>query len=213
MATEGTVRPWGDTFRVDLLPCLFDLIIESWKTFPQPASHDLEVPITKRFCVHLENSKDRSTHLFRIDWEANLLDNTATHTGRIDIRVTHGYMATEYFSFECKLLNKTDHNGRWYSLAGEYIEEGVMRYVTGQYSGGDNGGMIGYVMDGDITKAIQHVNRAIQTRQERLRINHQPQLRNSSIRPHCPQTRQTDHLTKTGPFRIHHVFLPLASSN
>ena len=213
MGVEGTINPWADTFPVDLLPCLLDLIIESWKTFPQPSPYDLEIPITRRFCVHLENNKDRSTHLFRVDWEANVLDNTAEQSGRIDIRVTHGYVATEYFSLECKLLNKTDHQGRWYSLAGKYVNEGMMRYVSEQYSGSDNGGILGYVMDGDIVKAISSVNDAIQKRKNKLCIDHKPELRKSSIRPQCQQTKETRHLIKNGPFTIHHIFLPINNFN
>jgi len=213
MGIEGTIKPWSDTFPEDLLPCVFDLIIESWKTFPQPSPYDLEIPITRKFCVHLENNKDRSTHLFRVDWEANVLDNTAEQSGRIDIRVTHGYVATEYFSLECKILNKTDHQGRWSSLAGKYVDEGMMRYVREQYSGGDNGGMLGYVMDGDTVKAISSVNDAIQKRKNKLYIDNKPKLRKSSIRPQCQQTKETRHLIKNGTFTIHHIFLPVTSCN
>jgi len=68
MAISGSVDLWTDTFPEDLLPGLFDLIIESWRTFPQPTPSDLEVPITKKFVVHLENNPNRSLYLFRIDW-------------------------------------------------------------------------------------------------------------------------------------------------
>lgn len=213
MATGGASNPWADTFPVDLLPSLFDLIMESWKTFPQPSPHDLEVPITKRFCVHLENNKDRSIHLFRIDWDPNVLDETATNRGRIDIRITHGYVAKEYFSFECKRLNETDKKGKWSSLAGKYIDEGVMRYISGQYSGGEHGGMIGYVMDGDIVEAIKRVDGAIENRKEQLCITGTAELRQSSIRPECQQTKETKHLTKNGRFTVHHIFLPITNYN
>ena len=213
MATSGASNLWADTFPVSLLPRLFDLIIESWKGFTQPAPFDLEVPITQKFCVHLESNRDRSVHLFRIDWDSNVLDETATNRGRIDIRVTHGYVAKEYFSFECKLLNKTDNKGKWSSLAGEYVDNGVMRYINEQYSGGNNGGMIGYVMDGDTVKAIKCVNDAIEKRKEKLCINHKAQLRRSSIRPKCHQTKETEHLMNNESFTVHHIFLPIMSCN
>jgi hypothetical protein len=213
MATGGASNLWADTFCIDLLPGLFDLIIQSWKTFTQPSPYDLEVPITKRFCVHLENSKDRSIHLFRIDWDPNILDDSATNIGRIDIRITHGYDANEYFSFECKRLNLTDKKGKWSSLAGEYVDDGVMRYINQQYSGGDNGGMIGYVMDGDTMKAINFVNDAIQKRKDKLCINHKAQLKISSVRPKCKQTKETEHSIKSGAFTVHHIFLPITNYN
>lgn len=88
-----------------------------------------------------------------------------------------------------------------------------MRYVSGHYSGGENGGMLGYVMDGDTVRAIASVNAALENRKEKLCINHKPELRKSSIRPNCRQTKETEHLTKNGRFTVHHIFLPVMSPN
>ena len=213
MAISGSVDVWTDTFPEDLLPQSLDLVIKSWETFPQPSGSDLEVPLTKKFVVHLRNNQNRSVHLFRIEGESNVLDEKGDQKGRIDIRFTHGYSASEYFSLECKLLNKTDKKGKWFSLAGEYIDEGVMRYVNEQYSGGMNGGMIGYVMDGDTDKAVKCVNEAIEKRKEKLSIEGKAELKRSSIRPECRQTKETRHLTKKDWFIIHHIFLPVTNCN
>lgn len=213
MATSGSVDLWTDTFSEDLLPQLLELVIKSWETFPQPSLYDLEVPITKKFVVHLRSNQNRSVHLFRIDWDPNVLDESGIQKGRIDIRFTRGYSASEYFSLECKLLNRTDKNGRWVSLAGEYIDEGVMRYVNEQYSGGSNGGMLGYVMDGDTNKAIKYINKAIETRKQNLGIEGKAELKKSSIRPECQQTRETRHLIRSDCFVVHHIFLPVMSRN
>jgi hypothetical protein len=213
MAISGSVDLWADTFPEDLIPQLLDLVIKSWATFPQPSSYDLEVPITKKFVVHLRSSQNRSVHLFRIDWDPNVLDENGVQKGRIDIRFTRGYYASEYFSLECKLLNRTDKKGRWFSLAGKYIDEGVMRYVNKQYSGGSNGGMLGYVMDGDTDKAIKCINEAIETRKQNLKIEGKAELKKSSIRPECQQTRETRHLVRNDCFIVHHIFLPVMNRN
>ena len=213
MAISGSVDLWTDTFPEDLLPQLLELVIQSWATFPQPSPYDLEVPITKDFVVHLRRNQNRSTHLFRIEWEPTVLNEKGVQRGRIDIRFTHGYSLSEYFSCECKLLNKIDKNKRWSSLAGEYIDEGVMRYVDEKYSGGENGGMIGYVMDGGRDKAIKCVNEALEERKEKLGIEGKAELKRSSIRPECQQTKETRHLIKKGWFTIHHIFLPVTNRN
>jgi len=213
MAISGLVDLWTDTFPEDLLPQLLDLVIKSWVTFPQPSGSDLEVPITKKFVVHLRSNQNRSVHLFRIEWESTVLDEKGAQRGRIDIRFTHGYSAIEYFSCECKLLNKTNKHGRWSSLAGEYISKGVMRYVNEQYSGGSNGGMLGYVMDGDTDKAIKCINEAIEARKQNLGIEGKAELKRSSIRPECQQTRETRHLIRNGCFIVHHIFLPAMNRN
>jgi hypothetical protein len=213
MAISGSVDLWTDTFPEDLLHQLLDLVIKSWVTFPKPSSYDLEVPITKSFVVHLRRNQNRSTHLFRIDWESTVLNEKGVQKGRIDIRFTHGYSPSEYFSCECKLLNKIDENGKWSSLAGEYIDEGMMRYIDGKYSGGDNGGMIGYVMDGHTDKAVQSINNAIEQRKANLKIEGGDGLKNSSIRPQCLQTKETLHLINNKRFIVHHIFLPVTNSN
>ncbi|OHB59210.1 MAG: hypothetical protein A2167_07485 [Planctomycetes bacterium RBG_13_46_10] len=213
MAISGSIDLWTDIFPEDLLPGLFELIIESWKTFPQPSPDCLEVPITKNFVVHLRSNQNRSVHLFRIDWESNVLDEKSAQKGRIDIRFTHGYRPNEYFSFECKRLNEIDKKGRFFSLAGEYIDEGIMRYVNEQYYGGKNGGMIGYVMDGDIAKAVKSINDAIEKRRENLDIEGKAELKKSSIRPECQQTKETRHLIENEWFTVHHIFLPVTNRN
>lgn len=213
MAISGSVDLWTDTFPEDLLPGLFDLIIESWKTFPQPSPACLEVPITRKFCAYLENNQNRSIHLFRIDWDPNVLDDRGTQKGHIDIRVTRGYVASEYFSLECKRLNEIDKKGKFSSLAGKYVDEGVMRYVSEQYSGGKNGGMIGYIMDGDIAKAVKCINDAIEKRKNNLSIEGKAELKKSSLRPKCQQTRETRHLIRNGCFIVHHIFLPVMNRN
>jgi len=213
MVISGSVDLWTDIFPANLLPQLFELIIRSWETFPQPSFSDLEVPITKKFVVHLRSNQNRSVHLFRIEWDPNVLDEKGAHKGRIDIRVTHGYAANEYFSIECKRLNDITKKGTFSSLSGKYVDEGVMRYINEQYSGGMNGGMIGYVMDGDTVKAVKCVNDAIEKRKEKLGIKDKAKLKKSSIRPQCQQTRETRHLTKNGWFTVHHIFLPVTSFN
>jgi len=214
MATHGNAGFWRRDIK-DLLPVILDLIVDSWRTFAPPIKPKIdEDHINRRFCVHLRNHKDRSMHLFKIWSQLELLSREGILIGKPDL-IFSAFNDDEeqFFACECKLLNKTDKRGVWSSLAGKYVDEGMMRYVSGQYSGGDNGGMIGYVMDGDTVKAVKCVNDAIEKRKEKLCINHKAQLRRSSIRPKCHQTKETEHLMKNGSFTVHHIFLPIMSCN
>lgn len=68
-----------------------------------------------------------------------------------------------YLAYECKRLNVAFPGGME-SLAGKYVKDGVMRYVSEQY--GENlpfGCMLGYVMDGDIEIAKEKVGKAIRS--------------------------------------------------
>lgn len=214
MATDGNAGFWRRDFK-KLIPVILDLIVESWKTFTPPIKPKIvEDRITRKFCTHLRTHKDRSIHFFKIWSQPELLSKEGRLTGKPDLIFSpFNNDEEQYFAFECKLLNKTDKRGVWSPLSGKYIDDGLMRYISGQYSGGEHGGMIGYVVDGDTVKAIKCVNDAIEKRIEKLCINHKAQLRRSSIRPKCHQTKETVHLMKNVLFTVHHIFLPIMSCN
>ena len=48
----GDATDWDDLFPYDLLPRIFDLVIESWEMFEKPAKDDQEVPITRASDQH-----------------------------------------------------------------------------------------------------------------------------------------------------------------
>jgi hypothetical protein len=73
--------------------------------------------------------------------------------GRIDIKIIYSFDEAEYFGMECKRV--TSKNSR---LAKKYVDDGIMRFVTGKYSPGhDFAAMIGFVIDGKLTDCIDLV--------------------------------------------------------
>lgn len=89
--------------------------------------------------------------------------DTGEELGRIDLCLLYGHEESVYFAFECKRLNVPFPSGMK-SLAGEYVgSQGMMCFVTGKYADGhEHGGMIGFVMSGDVGTAIQAVRHAIE---------------------------------------------------
>lgn len=80
-------------------------------------------------------------------------EGTAHSKGRIDVAVFLNQDRDRYLAYECKRLNESRDDGRR-SLAGEYVREGLSRFVAEQYS--ENlpvGCMLGYVLDGDVPYA------------------------------------------------------------
>lgn len=209
MAIAGNIDLWRDTFPSNRVPRILELVLDCWKTFSPPMDR-YEVPITKAFCVHLRKRKNRSRLPLFIGFESWLLDENAVEIGRLDLRFSHGYLEDVYFSMECKRLRVPNASGGYHALASEYVKEGMMRYVTGQYAGGlDKGGMIGYVMDGLTGKAIDNVRAAIKRERDRVRLHEGSTWRKSSL-VQSPQVRESLHaFGRTGTFVIHHVFLPL----
>lgn len=80
---------------------------------------------------------------------------------KIDFVLTIGDEEDVYLACECKRLN-VPYKRKTRALAHEYVRDGLMRFVSGQYSRGlPLAMMLGYVMDQHVDIAHQRVKRAI----------------------------------------------------
>jgi len=210
MTIWGDASFWADTFPEDLVPEILDLVLEAWGSFPQPARDAHEVPTTRAFRQVLIRNKLLRRLPLRIEREVPEDDSAgAAELGRIDLKLFPAGSAREevYFAFECKRLNAVIGD-RCRSLASEYVTKGMMRFVTEQYSNTQkHGGMIGYVLDGNITRAITRIGRNLRTRQAELCLPPSKGLDESSLLPSRRELRETRHQLSTKVFHIHHVFL------
>jgi hypothetical protein len=81
-------------------------------------------------------------------------DGSRYSKGKIDMAVFTDRDRDQYLAYECKRLNVVGGDGSRSSLATRYVTLGMVRFLTQQYAEGLRlGGMIGYVMDGDMTAA------------------------------------------------------------
>ena len=208
MGYAGAPDLWADLFPDDLIPAIIDLVLNCWETFPKPDTAELEVPITQRLCVCLRTQKNRTRLPFTIGIESQELDPCSGQlTGRIDLRLTHGYRDEVYFALECKRLNVV-RNGRRFSLASDYVDKGMMRFITGQYAGGlDKGGMLGYVMDGKTADAVASVKQAIDSRSSALALKQGTSLCVCALRPTVEEVKETNHVPLGKQFVIYHLFV------
>ena len=82
----------------------------------------------------------------------------------IDFALTIGDDEDVYLACECKRLNVPYKTGVR-ALVGEYVDEGLMRFVTGQYSGGlPLAMMLGYVMNAKTDLARRGIRRIMTLR-------------------------------------------------
>jgi len=66
-----------------------------------------------------------------------------------------------YLAYECKRLNVIYKNKK-HSLSSEYVDEGMMRYISAQYAKKlPIGIMLGYVMDNDTLSAEKSIKKSI----------------------------------------------------
>ena len=114
-----------------------------------------------------------------------------------------------YFCLEGKRLNVVK-DGATRAYASEYVRLGMMRFVTGQYSRAvRHGGMIGYVLDQDIPRAIANVEKNVRAQCRALCITPPGHLLDSKVLGSDERVRETHHQREhdNRKFRIHHLFM------
>jgi hypothetical protein len=93
-------------------------------------------------------------------------------------------------------------------LADKYVEEGVQRFVDGRYSSGLLcGGMVGYVMDNEMSKAMAAVQVAIRSRRKKVRLRARSLRTPSAVLPNYEWSADTGHSLNDGDFTVHHALL------
>ena len=214
MRSLGAPDDWLDLIS-SLVPDILELVRSTWQTMPPLAPAALEDPTTEEFCRRLRQSRTSAKLPCRIDIQMVELGESAdADQGRMDI-VFSPLLPTEvvYFCLECKRLNVTK-SGSTRSYATEYVIHGMMRFITGQYASQvQHGGMLGYVLDGNVPGAIKRVSAVIGRRCEELGMERPCSVLRSSIRTADASARETRH--RRGPngdrFVIQHLFPPLTA--
>jgi hypothetical protein len=138
-------------------------------------------------------------------WLVHLTETDAEITGRGDILFSCGGLET-YFLVEAKRLFVTYPKGKKDSLVSDYINDGMMRFVTGQYSAKMTAGaMLGYVCDSTVPKAKAALIAAIARHAGKLQLTTDGVWRESSIEV-APLVAETQHgLVRGHNFTIYHV--------
>jgi hypothetical protein len=210
MTLIGSPADWINLLD-SLVPEILALVIATWEEMPLPAGDALEDPISTALCERLRAGRNRLDLPFDIWTQLVELEPAAGEDqGRMDIvfkpMVPREYI---YFCLECKRLNVRTASGvRPY--ASEYVRFGMLRFVTGQYARlVRNGGMLAYVLDGDVPTAIGNVQGNIQARLSELCMEVPGMFFASSILPDDERVRETRHRRPNlaDPFMIHHLFM------
>lgn len=95
-------------------------------------------------------------------------DQLVSLSSSIDFVLTIGDDEDVYLACECKRLNVPYKSGLK-GLVGEYVDDGLMRFVTGQYSNGlPLAMMLGYVMNARVDRARRGLGRAMKYRTTKI---------------------------------------------
>jgi hypothetical protein len=209
--TAGDPADWDDLFAQQLIPTVLALVTTAWTQSPKPTLDELEDHISIRLVSEMLKGKDRQRHLFLIDFQSVEIDtDLAKEIGRKDIIFRPSIQDEDvYFCLEAKRLNIIV-NSRRKSLADEYVKDGMQRYVDRKYSPRVcHGGMLGYVLDGDVPRAMSLVIRNIRNNHVSLRMKPPGDWIDSLLCPGNPHVKETQHSREheSTPFRIHHLFV------
>ena len=208
----GSPDNWGD-FIESQMPQILELVVGTWEAMPPPAGNELEDTVSESLCRALRQSRNRCELPFRIDTQLVELDPAAGQDqGRMDIVFSPSVPREDiYFCLECKRLNVRDHSGgtpRPYFV--EYVQFGMLRFVRGQYANSVRfGGMLAFVLNGDVPAAIAGVEANIMQKQTELAMSQRGCFLPSSVRPRDSRVKETIHTraTQVHPFVIHHLFM------
>ncbi len=207
----STISLRRELFPINFAGEVMLLILKTWQDFSLHHQVRQETRITAVFRDALIKAYVAAGRSWFVTLEDPITEpDFGTELGRNDLRFYppnhHGQ--TIFFTVECKRLRVVTRTGINH-LADKYAEEGIQRFVDGQYSDGlPCGGMVGYVMDNEISKAFASVKSAIESRHKTLKV--------SSIKCICtPSTALPDyewsadtlHDRQNGRFAVHHVLL------
>jgi hypothetical protein len=213
MAIAGDPRSFADFFPDRLVTDILETLVVSWERMPKPAPNTIETRITRRFAVFIRQEKDRRQLPFRVSVESSLTNPvTYAEAGRIDLSLHPAGSSQEdlYFAFETKRL-RVRSDGAVHANTGEYVgNEGMRCFITGQYSTGlPQGGMIGYVMDGQVAAAKAAIKKRIQADAATLQLITGADLAASRHLPAETRAAETRHRLHAREMILHHLFLPL----
>jgi hypothetical protein len=211
MKQVGSLSDWLG-FIDSQVPAILRVVFETWDAFPAPYCDEREDVITKAFVKVLKRSRDRCELPFRIDIQFVEVDPAAgEEQGRLDIVFSPPAPREDiYFCLECKRINVRSRNGVRAYFA-EYITHGMSRFIRGQYGKhAKHGGILAYVLNGDITSAIAGVEANINRYSRDLGIEDATTLEKCSLFPEDDRIRETHHQRNPGlsTIAIYHLFMP-----
>jgi hypothetical protein len=185
-------------------------ILETWQAFSMNQAVRHETKITAVFRDALIQAYVAAGRNWFIALEDPITDpDFGTELGRNDLRFYppdhHGQ--TVFFTVECKRLRVQRKNGVSY-LTGKYVEDGMQRFVDGQYSSDlPCGGMVGYVMDNNVSDAFKAIQAVIKSNRKKLSIPPKGIVNPSAALPKYRWSVDTHHNRTAGAIKLHHALL------
>ena len=210
MAVVGTPTEWVDLID-PMVPVILNLVIATWEEMAAPVPDETEDNITTALCRALKQNRTARGLMFQIHTQlVELEPMPGEDLGRLDIAFIPLVPREDiYFCLESKRLNVVK-DGQPRAYASEYVTSGMLRFVTGQYSKAvRHGGMLAYVLDGDVVRAMSNVEANIRKQHSVLCMAAPGAFLPSMALVADPRARETHHqrVHEASLFRLHHLFM------
>ena len=206
----GEVRPFRVLFPQRHVQIILISIFQAGKTLRKKSPTEIENRLTRRLCIKLNQLQIFRDGPLSIHPQQEILSSDPdkdTPEGYIDILVSCEFGSEVYFAIEAKRLRVRSTSGKMDAGNDDYVNAGMMRFVSGQYAPFmKSGAMIGYVYDRDINKARSGVAGYIKSRGKELKLTSPKKLTQATILPD-KAIYETRHGLKKRPFIIYHMFL------
>lgn len=207
---KGDAGAFKKLFPKTRIPSILSSLVQAGSKIQKKTENDHEDWITRRLhaqIILVYPFRDGPLDI-RMQSEIPSLDSDAdTPGGKIDLLVSCGQGFQIYFAIEAKRLRVRSSKGRLDAGNDKYVNDGMMRFVTGQYAPlMETGAMLGYVYDGKTDKARSGVAGYIRRKKEELRLREPKRLKRSEILP-GKNVDETAHDLEKRSFTIYHIFL------
>jgi hypothetical protein len=206
----GEVRAFRVLFPKKHIPIILISILQAGENLRKKTGNDLEDWISRRLywrLIRIYPFRDGPLDI-RLQPEIVSIDSDENApAGKIDFVVSCGLGAEIYFAIEAKRLRVRSTSGKMDAGNDDYVNDGMMRFVSGQYAPFmKTGAMLGYVYDRDINKARSGVAGYIKSREKELKLTSPKRLARASILPD-KAIYETRHELMERSFLIYHIFL------
>ena len=192
------------------IPPVLSSILQAGETLNKKTANDHENWISRRLCRRLKwifPFRDGPLNICLQPEIVSVDSDENTPAGQIDFVVSCGLGAEVYFAIEAKRLRVRSAGGKLDAGNDDYVKDGMMRFVTGQYAPFmKSGAMLGYVYDGDTGKARSGIAKYIQHKAKQLKLMPPRRLAKSYILPNKP-IDETRHDLRKRSFTIYHIFI------
>lgn len=203
-------REFRNLFPQGYITLILVNILQAGETLRRKTPNEIEDRLTRRFCRKMNQLPVFRDGPLDIHPQQEILSSDPDvdrPQGYIDILVSCGYGSETYFAIEAKRLRVRSIKGKMDAGNDDYVNEGMMRFVTGQYAPFMvSSAMLGYVYDGDIKKARSGVSKYIDGKMKELKLMPPKKFAKSSIVT-GNTIYETHHNLKNRMFTLYHVFL------